>query len=191
MAMTNSDGLAEKMRLFLTHGITRDAARMSAPIEGPWVYEMLSLGWNYRMTDIQATLGASQMTRLDDFVARRHAIAERYDAAFSDIGIITPFRADWQYSAFHLYCIQWPDGVGGRDRLDAFRALRERGIGVNVHYYPVHLQPYYRQFGFAPGDFPEAEAYYAKAITLPLHPSLKEEEVAHIIASVRELAGAS
>lgn len=191
MATTNDPVLAEKMRLFLTHGVTRDESLMDGPSDGPWFYQMVSLGWNYRMTDIQAALGTSQMTRLDAFVSRRHEIAERYDRAFADTELRTPFRADWQYSAFHLYCVQWHEGLGGRNRLQAFQALRERGIGVNVHYYPVHLQPYYRQFGFAPGDFPQAEAYYSRAITLPLHPSLKEEEIAHIIASVRELAGTS
>ncbi|WP_186400627.1 UDP-4-amino-4,6-dideoxy-N-acetyl-beta-L-altrosamine transaminase [Stappia sp. P2PMeth1] len=190
MALTNNPVLAERMRLFVTHGVTRDSTLMQLPADGPWSYEMLSLGWNYRLTDMQAALGISQMTRLDDFVTRRHEIAGRYDQAFADMGLGTPYRAEWQYSAFHLYCIRWPEGLGGLSRLQAFEALRARGIGVNVHYIPVHLQPYYRQFGFAPGDFPQAESYYKEAITLPLHPSLTEAEITHIIQSIGEVAQA-
>jgi UDP-4-amino-4,6-dideoxy-N-acetyl-beta-L-altrosamine transaminase len=191
MALTNNTVLAERMRLFVTHGVTRDPTLMQSPADGPWSYEMLSLGWNYRMTDLQAALGISQMARLDAFVARRHEIALRYDNAFADSGLVLPFRAKWQYSAFHLYCVRWPDGLGGRSRLEAFKVLRARGIGVNVHYAPVPLQPYYRQFGFMPGDFPEAEAYYNEAITLPLHPSLSEADISYVIESVRELAQAA
>jgi UDP-4-amino-4,6-dideoxy-N-acetyl-beta-L-altrosamine transaminase len=187
MATTNNSTIASRMRLFLNHGITRDQELMQAPVEGPWSYQMLSLGWNYRLTDIQAALGISQITRLDDFVVRRHEIAELYDKAFSNTGFRLPYRAPYQYSAFHLYCIRWPDGLAGKSRLQAFEELRARGIGVNVHYSPVPLQPYYRQFGFAPGDFPQAEAYYAEAITLPLHPSLTEEEIIHIIETLLEL----
>jgi len=188
MATTNSFELAERMRLFRSHGITRDSASMERKNEGPWYYEMASLGWNYRMTDMQAALGASQLKRLDAFVARRHEVADRYDRAFAHSGAGIPYRAKWQYSGFHLYCIQWPDGLGGLDRLEAFKALHALGIGVNVHYIPVHLQPYYRRLGFKPGDFPVAEAYYSRAITLPLHPSLTESEIEQVIHSFKGLA---
>ncbi len=188
MATTKNPDLAHRMRLFRSHGITRDPALMDGPSDGPWYYQMVSLGWNYRMTDMQAALGSSQMTRLDAFVARRHEIAAHYDRAFGSLGVGIPYRADWQYSGFHLYCIQWAEGLGGLDRLQALKALQARGLGVNVHYIPVHLQPYYRQLGFKAGDFPNAEEYYSRAITLPLHPSLTESEIDQVIGSVQELA---
>ncbi|MCP4933869.1 MAG: UDP-4-amino-4,6-dideoxy-N-acetyl-beta-L-altrosamine transaminase [bacterium] len=188
MAMTNDGELAFSMQLFRSHGITRDIERMEGEPDGGWYYEMLSLGFNYRMTDIQAALGASQLTRLDGYVKKRHEIAAYYDKKLADQPIILPHRESWQYSGFHLYVIGWPDGTGGRNRKQAFTDLREAGIGVNVHYMPVHLQPYYAKLGFAAGDFPSAEDYYAKAITLPLYPNLSDEELGKVVSTVKRLA---
>lgn len=188
MATTNDPEIAQKMELFRSHGITRDASLMQGESEGPWYYQMLDIGYNYRMTDIQAALGASQLKRVDKYVSRRHEIVAIYDKAFADIGVAIPSQQDWQYSGYHLYVIRWPNGLGGLNRRQAFEALRKNGIGVNVHYIPVHLQPYYEALGFKTGDFPNAEAYYDEAITLPLHPNLTLDEIDHIIRSVTEIA---
>ncbi|ARP94075.1 UDP-4-amino-4,6-dideoxy-N-acetyl-beta-L-altrosamine transaminase [Bordetella genomosp. 13] len=189
LATTNSAELKNRMDLFRAHGVTRDGALMRASQHGAWYYEMVSLGYNYRMTDIQAALGLSQLTRVDDYVARRHDIASMYDQAFRDIGVRLPAQSKSQYSGYHLYVIRWPDGLGGRTRRQAFDYLKEHGLYVNVHYIPVHLQPYYQDLGFKLGQFPKAEEYYGEAITLPLFPGLLEGDIAHVIASVRACAG--
>lgn len=176
MALTNDAVLADRMALLRSHGITRDPAQMHGASEGDWYYQQVALGYNYRMTELQAALGVSQMTRLDRYVTRRHAIADRYDAMLADFPVITPARNEDAYSAFHLYVIRLADIARGPDRRVVFDRLRAAGIGVNVHYIPVHLQPYYCQFGFSAGDYPEAERYYAEAISLPLYPTLTEQE---------------
>lgn len=187
-ATTRDPDLAERMRMFRTHGVTRDRARLETVPDGPWSYEMQFLGYNYRMTDIQAALGRSQLDRLASYIERRHAIAARYDAELADTGIVTPVQAPDRHSALHLYPIQWPDGLGGHDRRTAFEALRADGILVNVHYIPVHLQPHYRRLGFGPGDFPEAEAYYARALSIPMYPTLTDEAQTKVISALRRLA---
>lgn len=190
LAVTNDAALAERMARLRSHGVTRDPALMDAAPEGAWVYEMQELGWNYRMTDLQAALGASQLQRLDEFVARRNALARRYDQLLAGAGIaLPPFPAAADsLSSWHLYVIGWNEARSGLTRAEAYRALQDKGIGVNVHYMPVHLQPYYRRLGFAAGMFPAAEAYSASALTLPLFPALSEAEQDQVVEAVLSIA---
>lgn len=186
MALTQDPALAETLRRLRSHGITRDPARMVGETEGPWYYQQIELGFNYRMTDIQAALGYSQLQRLEEFMARRHELADRYDALLADLPVITPWRDPDAWSAFHLYVIRLDEQRAGRSRRAVFEALRQRGIGVNVHYIPVHTQPYYRALGFAEGDYPQAEQYYREAISLPLYPTLTEVEQDKVVSALRE-----
>jgi UDP-4-amino-4,6-dideoxy-N-acetyl-beta-L-altrosamine transaminase len=171
---------AERSALLRTHGITRDASLMEREPDGPWYYEQIDLGFNYRMTDIQAALGVSQMTRIEEFLARRRELAARYDEALSDL-VATPSVDPRGASAWHLYVIR----VEADRRREIFDSLRGTGIGVNVHYIPVHLQPYYRRLGFEPGDFPDAERYYGGAISLPLYAGLSDSDQDKVLAAVR------
>lgn len=182
MAVTNDPELAARMELFRSHGITRDPARMTHAPDGPWYYQQVQLGWNYRMTDMQAALGASQMSRLAEFVDRRNALADRYDALLAGLPVMRPGRDPEARSSWHLYIIRLNDA--GRHR-QVFEALRADGIGVNLHYIPVHLQPYYRDLGFGPGDFLVAEDYYARAISIPLYPGLTEADQDRVVASLK------
>lgn len=183
MALTNDPHLAAVLRRLRSHGITREAAEMSDPVDGPWTYQQIALGYNYRMTDIQAALGLSQMRRLDPFVARRRQLADRYDRLLAGLPLRTQGRIPDADSACHLYVVVLDDP--GRRR-PVFEALRAAGIGVNVHYIPVHTQPYYRALGFRPGDFPAAEAYYAGAISLPLFASLTDAQQDEVVSHLRE-----
>lgn len=183
MAMTNDAHLAELMRLDRSHGITRDRAQLQHD-DGPWYYEQRRLGFNYRMTDIAAALGLSQLTRIDGFIERRRKIASVYDAAFADMPLRTPWQHPETSSAWHLYIARIDRQRAARSHRAVFELLREAGIGVNLHYVPVYRQPYYRQFGFRPGLCPNAEAYYAEAISLPIYPSMTDEEQQQVIAAV-------
>jgi UDP-4-amino-4,6-dideoxy-N-acetyl-beta-L-altrosamine transaminase len=183
MALTNNADLANKMALFRSHGITRDIEKMTHESDGPWYYQQIELGYNYRMTELQAALGLSQMNRLDVFVAKRHALVKRYDEKLSALALSTPWQHPDGYSSFHLYVVRLADPS---HRRQVFEALLARGIGVNVHYIPVHTQPYYQATGFAVGDFPQAERYYAEAISLPLYPGLSESDQDHVISSLGE-----
>ncbi|MBK5939389.1 DegT/DnrJ/EryC1/StrS family aminotransferase [Halochromatium roseum] len=211
-ATTNDPELAERMARLRSHGITRDPARMQTdsgqptphhaalaePVSAkprfgepvlstsrdPWYYQQLALGYNYRMTDIQAALGLSQLQRLDDYIARRHALAERYDRLLADLPIRLPYRDPRHRSALHLYPIQLADRT---TRAKTFQALRDADIGVNVHYIPVHTQPDYQRLGFNLGDYPVAEAYYSRALSLPLFPALTESQQHHIITAIQRL----
>lgn len=185
MAVTNNAQLAESMQLLRSHGITRDETRMTGASEGGWYYEQIDIGYNYRITELQAALGVSQMQRLDHYIARRHAIARRYDNALSALPLRTPASLQNAYSALHLYVIRVPEGAAQRRAV--FDRLRAADIGVNVHYIPVHLQPYYRDLGFRKGDFPHAEDYYASAISLPMFPALTDTSQDHVINTVRTL----
>jgi UDP-4-amino-4,6-dideoxy-N-acetyl-beta-L-altrosamine transaminase len=172
MAVTNDLELAKHMARLRSHGITRYPSEMTHPPHGSWYYQQIELGFNYRMTDIQAALGMSQMRRLDDFVAQRHAIAQRYDDLLKDSVANTPWQHPDSYSGLHLYVIRLKLGSMKTTHREVFERMRAEGIGVNLHYIPVYRQPYYAQMGFRPEDFPQAERYYAEAITLPIFPGL-------------------
>ena len=183
MVLTNREDLYQSLLRLRSHGITRDAELMTESSHGPWYYQQIELGYNYRMTDLQAVLGCSQMKRIDAFIAKRREVAERYDQAFSNNrDIITPAQEKYGLSAWHLYVIQVPEDK----RKEVFLRLRENGIGVNVHYIPVHTQPYYRGLGYNEGDFQQAEAYYAGAISLPMYYGLTMEEQDFVIEAVKE-----
>ena len=180
-ALTNDPDLAARLAMFRTHGVTRDENYMELKNEGDWYYEQTFLGLNYRITDLQCALGSSQLKRVDDFIEKRHLLADIYDNLLDDFDVRLPIRLNSGYSALHLYVIQLPDPERRREVFDKMRAA---GIGVNVHYIPIHLQPYYRAMGFQPGDFPVAENYYARAITLPLHPSLEEQDLVRVTSTL-------
>ena len=182
MAMTKDAELAARMAMLRTHGISRDPARMRSAPEGAWYYEQLSLGFNFRMTDIQAALGYSQLQRIGTLVARRRYLAARYDKAFTNLPLTRPWQHPDSASSWHLYVIRVDRAV----RSSMFSKLRAAGIGVNVHYIPVPRHPYYRELGFDPADWPEAESYYAEAITLPIYSALSDEEQDAVIGAVRE-----
>jgi UDP-4-amino-4,6-dideoxy-N-acetyl-beta-L-altrosamine transaminase len=184
MALTNDAELAERMALLRSHGITRDPAQMTHAPDGPWYYQQVDLGFNYRMTELQAALGVSQMERLDDYVSRRHALAKRYDEQLADLPVTLPWQHPDCYSSLHLYVIRLKRDQIGRTHREVFEALREQGIGVNLHYIPVHTQPYYQRMGFKAGDFPEAERYYAEAISLPLYPTMTTAQQDQVITAL-------
>ena len=185
MAMTNDAQLAKRMQLLRSHGITRDANEMTHAPDGPWYYQQIELGFNYRMTDLQAALGLSQMQRLGEFVTRRHVIAKRYEQLLSALPVITPWQHPDGYSGLHLYVIRLKLAEIGKTHRQVFEALRAAGIGVNLHYIPVHRQPYYEGLGFKAGYCPEAEQYYAEAISLPMYPNLTEAQQDKVIESLR------
>jgi UDP-4-amino-4,6-dideoxy-N-acetyl-beta-L-altrosamine transaminase len=184
MVTTQHAELAERLRALRAHGITRDPAQMQTSPEGAWVYEQHSLGFNARMTELQAALGLSQLGRLDAMQARRSALAERYRDLLAGLPLGLPTVPSDRQSAWHLYAITLDEAAGLPPRAQVFEHLRSAGIGVNVHYIPIHTQPYYRALGFAPGDFPQAERYHRHALSLPLHPGLSEADqdlVAHAL----------
>jgi len=182
MVLTNDTALYERLLRLRSHGITRDEGQMEGPSEGAWYYQQIELGYNYRMTDLQAALGTSQLERLAEFLARRRALALRYDQLLGDLPVTLPRLHPHCESSWHLYVVQ----VRAESRRQVFDALRAGGIGVNVHYIPVHLQPYYRRQGFKPGDFPVAENYYAGAISLPLHAGLTDGQQDEVVGALRK-----
>lgn len=187
MAVTNKDELADRMELLRSHGVTRDPALMTHEADGPWYYQQIALGFNYRMTELQAALGVSQMQRLDDFVARRHELARRYDELLAGLPVITPWQHPDSYSGLHLYVIRLQLDEIAKSHRQVFESLREQGIGVNLHYIPIHTQPYYQAMGFAAEDFPEAMAYYHEAISLPMFHGMNSEQQDQVARAV-ELA---
>lgn len=186
MALTNDAELADKMALLRSHGITRDPALMNRPPDGPWYYQQIDLGFNYRMTEIQAALGSSQATRLDQYVARRHTLAQRYDELLAKMPLTRPWQHPDSYSGLHLYVIRLQLDRINKSHRQVFESLREQGIGVNLHYIPVHTQPHYQRLGFNTGDFPEAESYYAEAISLPMFQTMSESQQDMVVAALYE-----
>lgn len=186
MAVTNHPDLAERMRRLRCHGITRHESLMDGAREGAWYYQQLELGFNYNLTDIQAALGLSQLQRLAEFVEQRRSMAANYDHLLQNLPLVCPWQHPDTRSSFHLYVVRLQLERIPVTRAQVFKGLRAAGIGVNVHYIPVHTQPYYRQLGFRSGEFPEAERYYAEALTLPLHPQLTQEQQQMVVRSLRE-----
>lgn len=187
MAVTNDAALANRMDLLRSHGITRNVDLMTKETEGGWYYQQIDLGFNYRMTEMQAALGISQMSRLIAFVAKRHEIANRYNKLLKDLPIVLPFQLENTYSGLHLYVIRLKLEELSKNRKQVFSELREKGIGVNVHYIPVHTQPYYEKLGFKKGDFPQSEAYYETAISLPMFPDLSEMQLQYVYEALKEV----
>jgi UDP-4-amino-4,6-dideoxy-N-acetyl-beta-L-altrosamine transaminase len=182
-ALTQSKSLADKLALYRSHGITREPHMMDKDSEGPWYYQQITLGHNYRMTDIQAALGCSQLNRLESFVQKRNTIAKHYNHAFEHSSFSPLQQLTSNYSAYHLYIVQ-NNQWSTQEKLDVFNYMREQGIQVHVHYIPIHLQPYFQAFGFNVGDFPQAELYYQQSLTLPLQPNLTEQEQEFIVKTL-------
>jgi UDP-4-amino-4,6-dideoxy-N-acetyl-beta-L-altrosamine transaminase len=187
MALTNSPELAEKLGLLRSHGITRDAHLMTKPMDGPWYYQQVDLGFNYRMTDLQAALGVSQIQRLGAYVTRRHVLAQRYEVLLKNLPLSLPWQHPDSYSGLHLYVVCLQLGKVNRSHLDVFKGMRDAGIVVNLHYIPIHTQPFYQKMGFKEGQFPQAEQYYKEAISIPMYPSMTENQQNEVVAVLEEL----
>lgn len=191
MALTNDDQLAQRMNLLRSHGVTRDPELMTHEADGPWYYQQVDLGFNYRMTELQAALGVSQLERLDDYVAQRNALAERYDSLLAELPVTTPWQHPDSYSGRHLYVVRLKLNEIVANHRQVFESLRDQSIGVNLHYIPVHTQPYYQAMGLQRNEFPEAERYYAEAISLPLYPTMttaQQDEVVRALQQALEVA---
>ena len=187
MAVTNNAKLAEQLNLLRSHGITRDEELMTQDMDGPWYYQQIALGFNYRMTELQAALGLSQMQRLEEFVIKRNELASRYDNLLQDLPITLPWQHPDSYSARHLYVIRLQLEQINITHLDVFNALRAAGIQANLHYIPVHMQPYYQKMGFASGQFPEAEKYYKEAISIPLFSAMTEGQQDTVCSTLKTI----
>ena len=187
LATTNDKELSERMHLFRSHGVTRDPELMTKKSEGGWYYQQVNLGFNYRMTELQAALGVSQMERLNEFIALRHKCQIRYDELLKDLPITTPYQDLNSFSALHLYPIKIQTDKVKNTRKEIFETLRNNDIGVNVHYIPVHTQPYYENMGFKKGSYPNAESYYESAISIPIFQGLTikmQDEVVNVLKKV-------
>lgn len=189
LCLTHNAELAEKLRLYRSHGVTRDPALLTREVDGPWYYEQVDLGFNYRITDIQAALGTSQLAKLDGLYERREMLSRRYDEKLAGLPLKLPARIDGFCSAHHLYVIETIEGESPLDRAALFQHLLDRDIRPNVHYIPIHTQPDYLKLGFAPGMFPASEHYYANAITIPLYPGLTKDEQDRVVEALREGLG--
>lgn len=189
MAVTNDAKLSQKLELLRSHGITRDPSLMTKAMDGPWYYQQVDLGFNYRMTDLQSALGVSQMQRLSSFVARRHELAQRYNRMLDDLPITLPWQHPDSYSGLHLYVIRLQLDNTSKTHLEVFEGMRAAGILVNLHYIPVHMQPYYQELGFEMGQFPQAEQYYKEAISIPMFHTMTEVQQDKVVATLEELLG--
>lgn len=189
VATTNSEELASKMKLFRSHGITRDPKLMKGEHQGGWYYEQVELGFNYRMTELQAALGVSQVSRLHEFVARRNELASRYDELLKDLPLSIPKQIEDSYSGRHLYVIRLNLDEITSSHQDVFQLLRQHGIGVNLHYIPVHTQFYYQNLGFKLGQYPKAEEYYKEAISIPLFHTMSEQEQDTVVCTLKKVLG--
>lgn len=187
MALTNDSSLASKMELLRSHGVTRDQDLMTHEADGPWYYQQIELGYNYRMTELQAALGVSQLGRVDGYVERRNMLAACYDQELESMPLTRPWQHPDSYSARHLYVIRLQMDKIKKTHKQVFVELRERGIGVNLHYIPIYMQPYYQKIGFNGADFPEAKIYYAEAISLPVFSAMTDDQLARIVANIREI----
>ena len=188
MALTNQDTLAEKMAMLRSHGITRDEKKMTKVVDGPWYYQQVNLGFNYRMTDLQAALGKSQMQRLDAFIQKRHLISQRYNKLLANLPVIKPKQHQGSYSALHLYIIRLQLDKINCSHKTFFTKLRENKVGVNLHYIPIYLQPYFEKFGYDISLYDNANQYYAEAISLPMHVNLTEDQQVYVCDVIKSLA---
>lgn len=187
MVLTNDKMLYEKLNLYRSHGITRDTAKMSHESDGPWYYQQITLGYNYRMTDIQAALGASQMERIDAFVARRRSLVARYNTALQDFPVKTPYVMEGADPSWHLYIVRIDFANVTKTKQEIFAEMAQKGVALNLHYIPVHTQPYYEALGHRPEECPNAMDYYREALTLPLYPGLTDDEQDQVIEALREV----
>ena len=188
IATTNCKNLAQKLRLHHSHGITRDQDLLNEKLIGPWYYEQISLGFNYRMTELQAALGISQLQRVDGFVSNRHVLKKRYDLLLEDLPLTLPYQFKDCYSSLHLYPVQIDIAKKvAKSRKQIFIELRENNVGVNVHYIPIHMQPYFQNLGFKKGDFPNSEAYYQSTLTLPMFSSMTSEQQDEVVTVLNKI----
>lgn len=187
IVLTNNKELYEKLKLYRSHGITRDSDLMTQEADGPWYYQQIELGFNYRMTDMQAALGCSQMDSLDEFVARRRYLVKRYNEKLKNLPLRTPYQDEATNPSWHIYIIRVDFTKVKLSKKEIFARMRDRGIVLNLHYIPVHTQPYYRKLGFQKGDFPVSEKYYEEAITLPLYYGLTDEQQDEVIEALKEV----
>lgn len=187
LVLTNRKDLYDKLVMLRTHAVVRDPAQMTHEPDGEWYYQQIDLGYNYRMTDFQAALGFSQMNRLEAFVARRREIAKRYDEMLRDLPIRTPYQNPDTNSSWHLYVVRVDKGRVEKSKQTIFEEMREQGVQLNIHYIPVHLQPYYEKLGFKRGDFPVSERYYEEAFTLPIYYDLTDEEQDQVVSALKEV----
>jgi UDP-4-amino-4,6-dideoxy-N-acetyl-beta-L-altrosamine transaminase len=189
MAMTNDAELAGRIARLRSHGITRVPAEMTHLPDGPWYYQQIELGFNYRLTDFQAALGLSQLSRLDEFVTRRREIARRYDELLASLWVTTPWEHPDSYSAMHLYIVRLKREQTCFGQSEIFERLRTAGVGVNLHYIPIYRQPVYAAMGFKREDYPEAEAYYSEAMSIPIYPTLTEAEQLQVVERMKSPVG--
>lgn len=187
IVLTNNKELYEKLKLYRSHGITRDSDLMTQEADGPWYYQQIELGFNYRMTDMQAALGCSQMDSLDEFVARRRYLVKRYNEKLKNLPIRTPYQGEATNPSWHIYIIRVDFTKVTLSKKEIFARMRDRGIALNLHYIPVHTQPYYQNLGFQKGDFPVSEKYYEEAITLPLYYDLTDEQQDKVVEALKEV----
>jgi len=189
MALTNNESLANRMSLLRSHGVTRDPQEMTHAPDGPWYYQQIELGFNYRMTDFQAALGGSQLDRLEEYISRRRMLATQYDQALAGLPLVVPWQHPDTASARHLYVVRIELDRIRSSRREVFEAMRARGVGVNVHYIPIHTQPFYKKMGFVSDAYPQAMQFYAEAMSLPLYYSLSDGQQDTVVEALKEVLG--